>query len=256
MWPFKKKPVAPTPSIKFESVLCIPGHWESDEQVKLSIIEATNGEYIAAGGAMINAKKSHHFTFEVCERDDRMRQSFAFAGRVTGVKEDFLEEIDHHNLVVYITGVTGNLFGAQNIAFAGNAILKAGGIGMKVETAGKAFSKENWFELIHNFAESNLYEMFVIDSLYQKDETIFSCGMQNLGLRDTIVSLLPGQQAIELIRIFGYYQIVDKPTIFANQTFSPTSESPMYRISEEMNGPYNDEAVLGNPFGMWRLTEV
>ena len=259
MWPFKKKSLVKKPYPNFESVLCIPGHWTTDQQIKLSIVEATNGEYIAAGGVMMNAKKERHFTFEVCQHDNRMKLSFGIAGRFTGVTKDFLDEIDQHNLVVYISAPSGNFLEAEQIAFAGEAILKAGGIGIKIETAGKAFQKERWFSLASKFQESNLYEMFVIDSLGQLDGTVFSCGMQNLGLKDTIVSGLPFQQAVDVINIFGYYQVVDKPVILPNQTFTPTRvptrDSPRYRITEELNPPYQHEQLLGNPFGMWRLTK-
>jgi hypothetical protein len=253
MWPFKKKtPVANLP-VKFESVLCIPGHWRDDQEVKLAIVQATNGEYIAAGGVLMNAKNERHFTFEVCQRDERMKESFAVAGKVTGVTEDFLEEVGKHNSVIYISAPTGSLQEAAYIAFAAEALLKAGGIGVKVETAGKAFDKEVWLSLTNNFQEHNTYEMFVIDSLVEEDGTTFSCGMQNLGLKDTIVSDLPFQEATELIRIFGYYQVVDKPVIHPNQTFTPTVDSPIFSITEEDNPPYKGEEQLGNPLGVWRL---
>ena len=103
-----------------------------------------------------------------------MKQSFAVAGRVTGVTENFLDEIDRHGSVVYISAPIGSLLEAKQIAFAGEAILKAGGIGIKIETAGKAFEKDSWFSLTNNFQEHNLFEMFVIDSLYGEDRTVFS----------------------------------------------------------------------------------
>lgn len=257
MWPFKKKPIIERAPVTFDSVLCIPGRWQSEQELKLSIVEASNGEYIAAGGVLLNAKNERHFSFEVYERDERMKLSFAAAGRVTGVTEHFLTEIDKHNLVVYISAPTGSLLKAAHIAFAGEALLKAGGIGIKVETAGKAFEKQQWLDLTSDFQEANVYELFVIDSLYDDEKnTTFSCGMQNLGLKDTIVSGLPFQQAADLIRIFGYYQVVDKPIILPNQTFTPTPDSPLYRITEEIDPPYKDEELFGNPFGTWRLTKV
>ncbi len=254
MWPFKKKiPVSNTP-VRFDSILCIPGHWKDDQEVKQAIVQATGGEYIAAGGVLMNATNKRHFTFEVCQQDERMKTSFAVAGRVTGVTEDFLEEIAKHNSVVYISVPTGSLQEAAHIAFAAEALLKAGGIGVKIETSGKAFDKEAWFGLTSNFQEHYAYEMFVIDSLVEEDGTVFSCGMQNLGLKDTIVSDLPFQEAADLIRIFSYFQIVDKPVIHSSQTFTPTIDSPIFRITEEDNPPYKDEEQLGNPFGVWRLT--
>jgi len=98
--------------------------------------------------------------------------------------------------------------------------------------------------------------MFVVDSLMTDDGTVFSCGMQNLGLRDIIVSGLPFQQAANLIRIFGYYQLIDKPVIMPGQTFTPTVSSPKYRFSNEENAPYKEHELFGNPFGTWRLALV
>jgi hypothetical protein len=255
MWPFKNKLPATNSPGKFNSILCVPGPWSSDKEAKLAVVEATEGEYIVAGGVMMNTKKKIHFTFEVCERDERMKESFAVAGMVTGVTESFLEDIDKHNSVVYISSQGGGLQQAEDIGFAAEALLKAGGIGVKVETAGKAFEKEVWLDFTENFQESDAYDMFVIDSLVD-EETTFSCGMRNLGLKDTIVSDIDFQEAVKLIRIFGFYQIVDKPTILPNQTFTPALDSPRYKITEERNPPYKNEEQLGNPFGVWRLTRL
>lgn len=79
--------------------------------------------------------------------------------------------------------------------------------------------------------------MFVIESITTDDGTVFSCGMQNLGLKDTIVSGLQFQEAVDLIRIFGFYQVVDKPAIISGQTFSATVDAPRFRIIEEQNLP-------------------
>ncbi|MGZ3888227.1 MAG: hypothetical protein ACXVBP_12400 [Flavisolibacter sp.] len=255
MWPFKKKTPIFNPPAKFDSILCIPGHWNNAQEVKLAIVQSSAGEYIAAGGVLMNSKNETHFTFEVCQRDERMKDSFEVAGSVTGVTEDFLQEIYKHNSVVYISAPTGSLQEAAHIAFAAEALLRAGGIGVKVVTAGKAFDKETWFTLANNFQDQNTYEMFVIDSLVEEDGTVFSCGMQNLGLKDTVVSDLPFQEAADVIRIFGHYQVVDKLVIHPNQTFTPTVDSPIFRITEEDNPPYKGEEQLGNPFGFWRLTK-
>ena len=47
-----------------------------------------------------------------------------------------------NNFVIYLSVETGNLESAKEIAEAGKAILKSGGIGIKVESAGKAFDKK------------------------------------------------------------------------------------------------------------------
>jgi hypothetical protein len=255
MWPFKKqKPAPATDPAKAQSIICIPGRWADRDEFVLAIIDSSKGDYVVAGGILFNAKEDRHYTIEFCERDERMRASFAAAGRVTRVTDEFLDEIDKHKYVVYISGETGGLAASENIAKAGTAVLKAGGIGVKIESAGKAFSKDHWLALMDGIDRVSHYEMFVIDSITNEDGTVFSCGMHNLGLRDTIVSDEDVPDAVELIRIFGYYQIVDKPVIEENQTFRKNLESPRFRITTERHPPYAEAGPFYNPYGMWRLT--
>lgn len=255
MWPFKKKkPLQSIVSKTCTTVICIPGIWNNWDEFILSIVNETAGDYIVAGGFLINAKKERHYSVEFCEKDDKIKDSFRYAGKDTAVSELFLDEIDKHKHIIYLSGTTGNLIEAEHIAFAAKAILKSGGIGTKIETTGKAFEKDVWYMLLQNFEESNLYEMFVVDSITDEEGTVFSCGMHNLGYKDTIVSSEEFQEAVSLIRLFNYYQIVDKPTIEHRQTFTATLDSPMYRIINEDNQPYKGNELFENPFGMWRLS--
>jgi len=256
MWPFKKKKVAKNDlPIKFTSIICVPGPWTSWEEFIIALVGPNNAEYIAAANVMLDVKRSKHYKIEFCEQDDRMRESFKVAGMVTRVSDELLDEISKHQSVIYISGETGNVENALDFAMAGAALLKAGGTGIKIETSGKAFEKDIWLGEC-NSARPRLFELFVLDSIAQEDGTIFSCGMQNLGLKDTIVSGEDFQFAVDLIRIFGYYQIIDKPTIFNNQTFKKDTSSPLFRISDERNQPYKEDERFENPYGMWRLSRV
>lgn len=256
MWPFKKKIGEVETHTKFTSVICIPGNWKDDQELKLKIIEVSNGKYIAAGNVMMSVKDEQHFKFEFCESDDRMKASFDVAGRVTGVTKELLDTVEQHNSVLYLSAETGSMSSAMHLVNAARVVLEAGGIGIKVETAGKAFSKEDWLSIVNYSEETIVYETFVIDCLVDQDGSVFTCGMQNLGLKDTIVSNLSVQDSIELIRLFGYYQIVDKPMILPNQTFTPAPDSYVYTITEEKNHPYKYEELFSNPFGSWRLTKI
>lgn len=255
MWPFKKKKIEEDiiPATT-ETVICIPGTWNSWNEFILLIVAATNGEYLAVGQVLMNAKNKKHFTIEFCEHDNRMKQSFEYAGRVTRVTDNFLNEIENHKHVIYISCPTGSLKEASHIAFAAHAILKAGGIGVKIETAGKAFEKTKWFALIETFEEHNLYEMFVVDSIVDETNAVYSCGMHNLGYKDTIISGEEFQEAVKLISLFGYFQIIDKPIIQNKHTFTPSAESPTFRITNELDQPNKGHNLFENPFGMWCLT--
>lgn len=97
--------------------------------------------------------------------------------------------------------------------------------------------------------------MFVVDSILHENGSLYSCGMQNLGYKDTITSGEAPQTAASLLRTFGYYQIVDKPIIKDGQTFRTDLDSPRYRITDELNQPNKGHEQYENPFGVWRLTK-
>jgi hypothetical protein len=256
MWPFKK-PVKEPDAKPAKSVICIPGNWKDFEDFHGSLIVTSGASYMVVGNILINGKDKRHYSFEFCDRDPRMKDSFRVAGRVTEIGDETLEEIADHKYVIYISGETESLEGAEQIARAGMAVLNTGGIALKIESAGKAFSKAMWLEFMTDFEpERHLYDMFVLDSIIDTDGTVFSCGMHNLGLKDSIVSNEEFEDAMGLIRIFGYYQIVDKPDIKNNQTFQPSPESPLFRITNELHPPYANNEVFHNPFGMWRLAKI
>jgi len=174
-------------------------------------------------------------------------------GMANRISEEFLNDVDKHKYVIYLSAETGDLESAKSIAEAGKAILKSGGIGIKVETTGKAFTKEHWIELLNDFEESNLYQMFVLDCISDGKRKTYSCGMHNIGLRDGIVYNEEFQESVNLLSIFGYYQLIDKPEIKNNQTFSISAEAPIFVISEEMTQPNKGDELFENPYGMWKL---
>jgi hypothetical protein len=257
MWPFKKRhEPKETPPLIATSVICIPGSWNNIDELKNAIFSSSNGEYMVVGEILLSIKKERHYKFEIGVRDERLAASFKYTGKTTIISEYCLNKIEKHNFVIYISGKTGSLKEAEYIAFAGAAVLRAGGIGIKIETAGKAFEKSKWLNLVENFDETDLYQMFVASPIVDENLGIFSCGMHNLGLRDTIIQGEELQRSIDLVSIFGYYQIFDKPVILHHQTFQPDLQSPKYLITDEPNQPYKGGGLFENPYGMWRLTRV
>jgi hypothetical protein len=238
---------------KTKTILCIPGNWNDRKEIVTAIAENNMTDFIFAGMILLNLKKNKGFELEICERDERLKESFKFAGMVNRVSEEFLNEIDKHKYVIYLSAETGDMESAIEIAEAGNAILKSGGTGIKVETTGKAFTKEHWAELLTNLDESALYQMYVLDSISDGKGTTYSCGMHNLGFRDCVVYNEEFQDSVNLISVFGCYQLIEKPEIHLGQTFSADMESPIFEIMEEKNQPNKGDEFFENPYGMWRL---
>ncbi len=239
--------------IKQKIILCIPGNWDNRSEIVTAIAENNLNDFIFAGTILLNIKTNKAFEVEICERDDEMKNAFECAGMVNQLSNDFLSKIDQHKYVIYLSTEGGSLENAHDIAAAGNAILNAGGIGIKVETAGKAFTKEQWNDLLSNYDEPALYRMFVIDSIIDENNNTFTCGMHNFGLKDCIAYREKLQDSVQLLSIFNYYQLFEKPEIHSGQTFSIDMEAPVFEITEEYNQPYKNEKLFENPYGMWKL---
>ena len=257
MWPFnKKEESAPAPRLA-KTILCIPGSWNSYEAFKDALIVTTDAKYMMAALVLMDVEGKTFFEVEFSDHDDDMRRAFYLAGLVNQLQEDFLDEIAQHKFVVFLSADTGNPEAAKNIAKAAAVILKAGGIGVKIESTGLAFDKEIWLGLVENYEEHHLYKLFVLDCIVDRDnDTVYTCGMHNLGLRDTIVQGEEPEDGIHLLRVFGYYQVVDKPIIQHDQTFRADMESPVYRILEEVEQPFYEDDPFYNPYGRWRLLRV
>lgn len=257
MFDFFKKKDKPSPDTRRPiTVLCIPGNWKDRTELITSIITNNPNDYIMAGMLLLNRKTNQSFEIELYGHDDRMRESFRIAGMVNKLSDDFLDEINQHQQVVYLSAATGNTKSAKELADAANALLNSGGIGVKVETTGKAFSKEQWSSLLNDFQEANLYKLYVLDSISDGQGTTYTCGMHNLGLKDSIVHNEDFQDAVYLLSVFGYYRLLDKPKIFPGQTFSTDENSPIYELIEETKQPYLGDELFENPYGMWQLVRL
>ena len=236
-----------------EIILCIPGQWKSRSEIVTSLALANMKEYIFAGMILLHLPTSTSFEVEVHDADPRLRQAFEVAGQ-DRLSESELSEIEQHTFVIYIIGKGGSQENAVAVMNAGHAFLKAGGIGIKIETSGKAFSNEQWTEIV-NETDKNFYNAFVV--LIKSDRySIYSCGLHNLGLRDVeIDSSLNTDEAIELIQIFIFYLLVDKPTILSGQTFSVAKDAPVFTILEQKCVIYESDELCFNSYGMYYLEQ-
>ncbi|UII28314.1 DUF4261 domain-containing protein [Fulvivirga maritima] len=238
---------------KSRSMLCIPGKWQSREEILSAITTSNMNEFIFAGNVLLNLKTNEAFEVEIYEKDSYMKNSFRYTGMINGLSDEFLNEIDEHNLTIYLSTEIGDLEKAKGLALAGNAILKAGGIGVKVESTGISFTKEQWSQSINNLEATTLYHMFVLPTITNGPDITYTCGMHNLGLKDCIVYNETFHDAAQLIFIFNYYQLLEKPEITIGQTFSTVADAPVFLITEEEQQPNLGDELFENPYGMWKL---
>lgn len=238
-----------------EIILCIPGPWKDRTEFLQTVVEQNKGSYIFVGNILLNMETQESFQLELYEKDDRLAEAFRHA-LGPNASEETIGSIAQHNIVAYLIGPGGNFEAASSIAKAAKALLGAGGLGVKVETAGTAFSPNKWEEFTEKGSPVDLYNMYVIDAIGNATDLLYSCGMHNLGLKDTIIRGLAFQEAYQVLSTFNYYLLLEKPEIEENQTFSIAKDAPVFSIQEETDQPNKGEELFENPFGMWSLRQV
>lgn len=243
-----------TPDFQKEQtiVIGIPGQWASQD----ALVEAINTipDYSYAGMVLLNEKTQASFGVEIYEKDEKMRLAFEqqSMGRLT---EEQLEAIAQHTFTVYLIGKGGHLEDARKIMAASIALLQIGGLGVKVETTGKAFSVTTWQMLGQLEDDARLYDGFVI-KLHAEGDVYYTCGMHNLGFRDAIVGAVDQQTAINALDTFSLYQLLEQPNICSGEHFALDAQGSSFQIREEEDRRYPKEDIYYNRYGLWILQPI
>ncbi|MFG6485667.1 hypothetical protein ACG04R_03225 [Roseateles sp. BYS78W] len=237
----------PRPSI----ILCVPGMWSSRTELIEAIARSERG-YLYAGQILMHAPTRQAFELEFHAHDPRMADAFRAAGphwRDTPA----MNAIGQHASVVYLIGPGGFRGDAHALMLAAAALLDAGGLGVKVESSGVAHSPDDWRALctdIHLFSAHRAYVLYITGP------QVYSCGMHNLGLRDAIIENAGTAAAVELLRVFTRYLVIESPTLLAGQTFSTENGAPVYRLHDDPGPDHGDNSLYTNPWGSWRLVPI
>ncbi|RZL13930.1 MAG: hypothetical protein EOO62_06830 [Hymenobacter sp.] len=239
-----------------QTILCIPGPWASRTELLSALVEARQGDYLFVGGILANLATDTHFLLELYEADPDLTNAFERAGRFSAMSKEALAAVAEHRMVVYLLtqpDQPADCASARAIAQAAAALLDAGGLAVKVETAGKAFEAAKWRELLSQLGAGPLWELFVAVAISSPEGEFFTCGMHNLGFKDALVRDLPPADAIQLLREFTYFEVNEEPELAIGHTFSLAANAPVYRLAEVGPQPYAAYPDFVNPYGMWEL---
>ena len=244
--------VEPDPA-KSEIVLCVPGKWRDRTELVTAVAQSSDG-YLFAGMLIMHIATREAAKLVVREHDERLRIVFARAGRHWATAKD-LENIEAHSCVLYLLIKGGSLDNARRAMDFGNGLLKAGGMAVHIETAGVTHSPAEWLKMSERKTAWDLLRAFVV--VATGEETTYSCGMHNFGLRDAVVtSKLSSDEAAQLVNRFILYVLEESPTLNENEMFSVSKDAPRYRLSAEPCTKFAPNSPFHNPCGMWRLTPL
>lgn len=234
-------------------IVGVPGPWKERRDLLQALLGAHEGAYLLAGLVFMEVATKVCCQVDWYEHDDELRNAFTVAGQGK-LSDALLDAVGAHESTVYLIFDDAGYETARVAARFAGALLRAGGIAVKVESAGVAHSPERWLEACDSEKAWDIYTLFVV--LVGGEDRYYSCGMQNFALPDTQVPASLGTTVgAELLNFFNMYQLVETPDLVDGHTFSLGENAPRFRLRRE---PYDSsyEEPLYNPNGLWVLTPV
>jgi len=240
--------------MKNELVLCIPGPWKNRNEFVSLIASETKGDFMFAGGILVNPPKDDHIGLEFYEYDKTMRDAFEYAGQ-DKLSKKLLEKIDRHSATVYLFfpfPITENMDKIKRFV---KVIKKINGFAIKIESTGIAHDWKNWDSIIKSNDLFEIYSGFVV--LISDDQYYYSCGMHNFGFPDIQITRdIDINEAADLMNRFNFWVVSDNPTLDSGHTFSLTEDSPYYKIELVKDNRHDKEELFYNQNGLWNLAPV
>ena len=234
-----------------EMVICVPGPWVNQSAFVEAVIRGTRGKFMFAGRILAYPDGKDHVTLSFGEPYPSMREAFEIAGQgqFSGVE---LDTIGSHRSVVYASFPLDVFAQRERLLLFTGALEVAGGLAVKVESAGLAHKWRDWKDRVRSERPFDQYRAFV--TLVGDGTHYYSCGMHHFGLPDSqLPRIMAPEIAADLMNRFNFYLIVERPVLESGHTFSSTPEAPWYRLTavEDFRHPEGD--LFRNPNGLWNL---
>lgn len=232
-------------------VIGIPGAW-SDRSDIVAAIAKHSGGYLFAGMILMHIDTKWSCTLEIYDRDPGMRRAFEVAGGGR-LPESELNAIEEHTNTIYLIADGGSFENARNLMLAAKALLKCGGIAVKIESTGVSHSATRWSELADDELPLAVLNAFV--TYVGGDGEFYSCGMHSIGQSDAVVAAdISPNDAANLLYQFLRYIAFEEPAIHDNETFSVDEDAPRYRVCKSPCTMFSADDLFYNPYGVWQLS--
>ena len=243
--------------MKVESVVCVPGPWPDRDALVDAVAElqAQDGpRFLMAGKLMVELVTEGALEWEWHPGDPKLARAFEVAGRGGLSRRELAAIADAPGHVFLVDPEGGSLEAARRLMIFADGLLRAGGLGVKVESAGVAHSVEAWREMTaaaHDVAAVLAAWLAIVGD---PSQGFFTCGMHNLGLAEAVVpaSLSP-DAAVELLDVFTLYAASEEPELDDGQTFAAAEEAPIYELEHQPCTHFPEGDAFHNPFGLWAL---
>jgi hypothetical protein len=233
-------------------IIGVPGLWQNRSEIVTSI--ALTEKFLFIGTLLWEIQTEENCELDIYEHDSDLVRAFDIAGHGY-IRKDILQKISEHKYTLYPVAEPASIETATWMLKVGVELLKAGGLAVKVESAGLAHTAEAWRDFAADGSLPALYRAFV--TLIMGDDYYYSCGMHNFGLPDASMNRdITAKAAGEILDGFNFYQLTDKPDFQDGHTFSLAPDAPRFRLRHMPYRDYGDSSSLHNPFGRWHLETI
>lgn len=233
-------------------ILCIPGIWTTRSEIIKSVARKSEG-YIFAGNVISKVNEPiNTFGIEVYDYDKYLADAFEIAGNET-FSEEQLNRIKNHSLSMYLVGEGGSIDLVIKLVDAAYALLKSGGLGVKVESSGTANTLEKWSNLHKKNDIVDLFNSFV--TIIEETDFYYTCGMHCFGLPDVITfkNQVSIQYTQELMQVFCLYTLIEQPILENGSTFSIDENHSNFTLKHAECRHFSKDDLFYNPYGVWAL---
>jgi hypothetical protein len=249
---------AVTPTI----CVAVPGAWPDRDEVQRALVRESGKQFAMLGGAIVRARDLEPFPCDVIEHDPLLAPSFRVAGRGR-ISDELLDRIARHRFTVYVRGSGGSKRMAREMMELATALVRAGGLAVKIESSGAAIGRDEWFRRVDPAHQpAGMYWAYV--ALHRRNpgaadgRGAYSCGMHNFGLRDVVTDLFLDAEALASLmhNFLGLTFQTPPPPMKDGEELSDEESGVVYRVREEPCTTFPPGHMQHNPFGMWRLELV
>lgn len=229
-------------------ILCIPGIWQNHQALLHALLTHDTG-YIYAGVIIKSLTSDYFAEIEEYQNDPNVSQVFRQQS-MNRFSERELQEIEQHHMVIYVICEAGSIALAQQALLLGQALLKAGGLAIKIETSGMTHLRSDWLK----FDAENLFDLYkaFIPTVYDQD-SLYSCGMHQFGKSDACIDLKV-EHASYVLNQFLLYLLIENPTLLEKQTFSVEEGAEVLKLHRrESSDFFEEDSLYFNRWGVWSL---
>lgn len=243
--------------MQIATIVRVPGPWASAAEAAeaLAGLEAADGpRFAVADDEIIELVTAGVLGWHWEPGAPHWRRAFEIAARGTIDPKLAVGVGQAAGHVVLIDQQGGTLERARQVMIFADALLRAGGLAVMVESAGVAHSAADWRGLTqHAHDAAALVEAFVC-MVGDPSQGWFTCGMHNLGQPDAVVpAALAPEQAADLLDSFVLYLVCEEPALEGGEGFAPHEDGPAWALEHQACDHLEVGSALFNPLGLWAL---